>query len=295
MDYQESDGVKFAVQLDGSRFVLLEGPPNKIVRDYLLSSPECSVLVRAKNNSLCEIVPDEIVEKIVALYVQIDLDQNAAELIGRMGRLRWLLLGENPVELDFRKLPELEELRADWHSKWAASIAASSLKTLAISKFPGSFKDLEIFSKMQRLEQLEFVQCQIESLSGVQEIPNLRVLRVSYAPKLRDISALNSAKVRLETVELGNCTKINSYEPLGQVKSLRRLILTKCSHIPSLQIFSRLEELKIITFVHTTVLDKNMRLLLHFPSLEYAGFLDCRGYNMTYKDVVGELKLRTKN
>jgi hypothetical protein len=295
MDYQEYDGVKFAVQLDGSRFVLLEGPPNKIVRDYLLSSPECSVLVRAKNNSLCEILPDEVVEKIVALYVQIDLDQDAAELIGRMGQLRWLLLSCNPVELDFRKLPQLEELRAAWHSKWAGSIAASSLKTLAISRLPGSFKDLAIFSKMQRLEQLEIVQCQIESLSGVEEISSLRALSVSYAPKLRDISALDSPSILLETVKLESCRNISSYEPLGQVKSLRKLVLTKCSPIPSLQIFSELEKLKFISFVNTIVLDGNMRLLLLLPSLEYAGFLHRRGYNMKSEDIVDELKLRTKN
>jgi hypothetical protein len=212
-----------------------------------------------------------------------------------MGRLRWLLLGENPVELDFRKLPELKELRATWHSKWAGSIAASNLKTLAISKLPASFKDLETFSKMESLEQLEIVQCQIESLSGVEKIPSLRALSVSYAPQLRDISALDSAKALLETVKLENCGKISSYEPLGQVKSLRKLVLTKCSPIPSLQIFSELEKLKFISFVNTIVLDGNMRLLLLLPSLEYAGFLHRRGYNMKSEDIVDELKLRTKN
>jgi hypothetical protein len=292
MDLQESDGVKFAVQLDGSRFVLLEGPPNKIVRDYLLSSPECSVLVRAKGHSLRDILPDDIIAKIVALYVQIDLDRNSAELIGRMVRLRWLLLSCNPVELDFGKLPQLQELRAAWHPKWAETLAASSLKTLASSRLPSSYKDLEIFSKMQHLEQLEIVQCQIESLSGVEKIPRLSVLSVSYAPKLRDISALNSAKVLLETVRLENCQKIESYAPLGQVRSLRKIVLTKCSPIPSLEIFSGLEKLKFISFVNTIVLDNNMRLLLQLPSLEYAGFLHRRGYNMKSEDVVDELKFR---
>jgi hypothetical protein len=292
MDIQETDGVKFAVLLDGRRFVILGEPPNEIVRDYLMSSPECSVLVEGDKNSVRDILPEEIFAKIVALYVHTDLDQNLAELIARMGQLRWLLLSCNPVELDFRKLPQLEELRAAWHSKWAGSIASSSLKTLAISRLSSSYKDLETFSNMQRLEQLEIVQCQIESLSGVEKIPDLRALSVSYAPKLRNISALNSAKVLLETVKFENCQKIDSYEPLGQVRSLRKLVLTKCSPIPSLKIFSSLEKLTFISFVNTVVLDNDMRSLLRLPSLEYAGFLHRRGYNMKSEDIVEELNNR---
>jgi hypothetical protein len=284
-------GVKVRVESDGRRWVTLGRKPDEATKQYLRSMEDCGIWVSSEAPTLRGLIPEEIVAKVRRLYLQAPLRPDDGQFISNMRALE-SLVADPPLALDFGKLVNLRELRAQWHPSWADTLSESVIEKLLVQGLR-KVVDLRVLANAENLTELEIVQSSIASLAGVQRLRSLRVFCVSYVPLMEDIAHLSKLP-HLERVEFESCSRISSYAPLAQVANLRALKLTKCAPVPSLRLFRNLKRLDFISFVNTPILDNDTEVLTQFPALTYAGFLDKRGYNAKFATIDAVLSQRER-
>ncbi|MCL2821576.1 MAG: hypothetical protein FWD86_00025 [Firmicutes bacterium] len=168
------------------------------------------------------------------------------------------------------------------------TLSVSELKAFAIGKI----------QKLEKLEELEVSQVDIcnldgiekfnhltsvgisagrslKTLTGLEKLPNLRVLGVGACPGLVDISAIGECKI-LESLYLENLKNVD-LSVLRGAKNLKKLILSNCGSVQSLSFINELEKLLFFSFVGTNVVDGDLTPCLR---LKYAATFDKRHYNL---------------
>jgi Leucine-rich repeat (LRR) protein len=197
-----------------------------------------------------------------------------------LSELRFLQLSDNRQELDLGRFPHLREFRGDWHRKLRIP-EHSELRALHLGGYKPKSKDLRELAELPRLEELDLVKSSIETLVGIDSLPALRKLELSY---MRNLTTFESAALlpALEWLACERCPKIVDYSCLARAQKLRRVQLNSCAMIASLSFVRDMKALEHLRFVGTDVEDGDMSPLLR---LQRVAFTDKRHFSHTLKQV----------
>ena len=142
------------------------------------------------------------------------------------------------------------------------------------------------------VEELDLIQCNLTTFTGIDNFPSLQVLEAERLPKLRDISALSSLASTLKVVRLKNCKNIVNHNAVTSLKHLQRLAFNGCGTLHSLTFLKELPALEEFAFVNTLVSDGDMRPLF---GLRRVGFLDKKHYSHKYSEVAEKIAHKPGN
>jgi len=119
-------------------------------------------------------------------------------------------------------------------------------------------------------------------VQGLENLPKLEKLNLSYCRRLIDINPLAGVATTLQELEIDHCKKISDLTSVRVLKRLRKLILSDSGSVISLEFSKQMPRLEFLSFVGTNVLDGDMRPCFR---LKYAGFLKKRHYSHTPDEV----------
>lgn len=178
---------------------------------------------------------------------------------------------------DFSSVRSLRFLNLIWHDKVIGLDHMDWLADLTLRGFRGGSGEL---SRLNFLHCLSLVQPNIPNLAFLESFHRLRKLEIAYARKLADLTGILRVAPTLEELELDHLPKIGGFEEtIGMLPALKRLKISKCPAMQSLDFVSALPELEFISFVDTDVTSGDITPCEGIP---YVGFLDRRHFNCTW-------------
>jgi hypothetical protein len=227
------------------------------------------------------------------LYLEV-LDQKRVDIRGlaHLSNLRGLRIESPAAGVDFGWFPELEVFVGDWHADNRNLSAARELRQLRAWHFNPRAANLSDLAHAKRLEWLTITQTNITDLAGVETLEDLRYLEIAYAPKLRSLDALAAAETGIRELSLDKAKSIEAYQPIAAIPSLRRLKLSDCAAMADLRWTRPLRKLDMFSFVGTNVEDGDLTPLLELASLQYAGTMDKKHYNIKFDKLNDMLRQR---
>ena len=128
---------------------------------------------------------------------------------------------------------------------------------------------------------LKVVESNIETLSGVKNLINLKQITLSHCKKLMDIQELSNCS-NLFKLEIDSCKGIKDFECLRKLKNLEALVISNCGNIPSIKFIDDMPKLRFFSFVDTNVVDGDLTPCMR---LDYAGTMNKRHYNIKAEDL----------
>jgi hypothetical protein len=111
---------------------------------------------------------------------------------------------------------------------------------------------------------------------GIESFSCLKSLEIFNATKLESISELKSLNNSLEVVQIEQCKKINDFEVLGNVQSLKKIIISESGTIKTLSFIKELPKLEFFSFWGTNVLDGNIK---YCEGINFVGFDNKKHYS----------------
>ena len=194
---------------------------------------------------------------------------NDISAINTLTDLKYLDLGYGPkpnIHIDTRKFSALELFYSDWHPNLEPIFDCTSLKDLAIEKFPGKQGSM-VFAKLVNLKRLRL------SCSGLEEIENLKFMRELDSLELLNMDHLKSLQgaehlTALKKLRIDGCKKIGNIEPISSLRSLEFLNVNDCGEIASLAPLKNLVNLETLHFTgNTKISDGDLSVLSILPKL----------------------------
>jgi len=177
--------------------------------------------------------------------------------------------------VDLSSFTKLEMLACKLSNRLIGLESCSNLKSLTVSNYKSKIKDLSALPSLNDLEHLSLIKTDITTLQGIERFSNLKKLEMFSASKLETIAALQALSNSIEEIQVEQCKKINDYETLGKVKSLKKIILSESGEIKSLAFVKELPRLEFISFWGTNVLDGNIK---YCEGINYVGFDNKKHY-----------------
>jgi hypothetical protein len=191
-----------------------------------------------------------------------------------LGRLR---IDGFKKEIDFTRIPKLEELRIDWHPKFFSSLLeCRQLRTLGI----GNYKDTDLgpLQKLVSLEHLIISKAPIESPAGIENFPKLVEFSVDFVNRLETLAPINECRA-LSSLTVDGAKELRDIAPVSSLENLSVLSLQRCPQLESLHPIRGLPRLEYLALLETTnVLDGNLSVLLTLPALKHVSFVDRKHY-----------------
>jgi hypothetical protein len=203
---------------------------------------------------------------------------NTRQLDG-LTNLRGLRIETPGAGIDFSCFPHLEFFVGDWHVDNCNLDQSRELRLAHIWQFKPRTRDLSDFARTVRLESLDIIQTSITSLTGFDQLEDLRYLTLAYAPQLESLDALAASEAELRELSIEKAKRISSYRPIASLSRLRRLRLSSCAPMPDLEWTAGLNRLDFFSFVETNVENGDLSPLLKLPALESVGTMDKKHYN----------------
>lgn len=127
-----------------------------------------------------------------------------------------------------------------WHKSYKNIFnTLTELEFLGIEKYDGN--DLSLFSSFKNLKQLDLRVPRIESLSGIESLQHLEILRVTLCRRLKSVKFIPTS---VKDLKLLNCPNVNSLESFNELVNLEILELDNLREIESLKPIKDLTKLK---------------------------------------------------
>jgi Leucine-rich repeat (LRR) protein len=124
------------------------------------------------------------------------------------------------TKIDFSKIKKLENFDADPYIKSFNNILdTKSLRRLCLRKYPE--KDLKKLANLRDLEYLDLRFGSLTSLDGIEELPSLQKITISYLRNLVDIKALGKVK-KLNYLEIAKTPKLTPDDVIKQIPTAVR-------------------------------------------------------------------------
>ncbi|EJL74391.1 hypothetical protein [Chryseobacterium populi] len=177
--------------------------------------------------------------------------------------------------IDYSRFEKLEDLSIDWYNKEIDLSENKNLKKLIIWKFKPKNKSFSYIKLPQSIESLEVTESNIHNLEGL-ELANLKHFEGHYCTKLTSLSGLKESADHLQSLTLSSCGSLVNYQELEHCKNLEKIILTRCGEMQSLSWLKNLKKVSHISFLHTKVIDGDIRYCL---GIKYVAFTNSRHYN----------------
>jgi Leucine-rich repeat (LRR) protein len=155
-----------------------------------------------------------------------------------------------------------------------------TLETLSISNY-NKLEHLRGLSQSKGLKKLNFVSCNFKSLDGIENLPNLQTLRISYNRKLSNISALEGVRESLTRLTFGACPKITDFSVLSSLSGLEALTLEGSNSLPSVEFLNNMKNLWF--FINTMIIENGD--LTPCLSIPYVDIKGRKHYNYKNKDL----------
>lgn len=188
------------------------------------------------------------------------------------------------TEIQFPKLPELEEVALEWRPRAASLFEHRGVKRVFLNKWNGG-KDLSDFGEMRQLEALRlYSPTHLESLSGIEHLERLSRLDLAHARRLAGLSGVEHL-VHLRRLSLDTCRKISSIPQVAALLELHELDIDNCGDIESFAPLGRLTQLERVSFIESTrIVDGDLSPLKELPKLRRVAFQEGAHYSHTSAD-----------
>ena len=218
----------------------------------------------------------EKIPSIEGLYLL--LDNLDVSFINKLHNLKVLRINNINNLLDLSNFPNLQVLSFT-HSKFVTNI--SSCKQVFWLWIDNYKKDNLIeLKELVNLQHLNLFQSSIKNLEGIENLTNLKYIRLDTVKKLESLKGLSQNQINLTVLDIYSALRLNNYEEISNVKSLKQLELRKTGETNSISFIKDLPNLKIIT-LGLKVLDGQMSFL---KGVEKVGFIDFSHYSHKMKD-----------
>ena len=223
------------------------------------------------------------------------LDRGMTELepIGRLrDSLEALSVQAAPnAELDLGALPNVRSVAGEWELIRGTLGRVDALESVITWRFDDA--DLHAFRDHVGLERLTIKEApHLESLSGLADLGELKVLGVFLARQLEDISDLAQLP-SLRELEFEDCPALESLDDVEPLINLRFLGFSECGDIESLAPLGSLAQLEVLyAWGSTRVVDGDLSPLTSLPRLTEIRMRDRRTYSPRVADLVSSLSAR---
>jgi|GEM_PF-7055518 len=184
------------------------------------------------------------------------------DFLGELENLRSLKItgpsssyNEDPVEFSIVQLKGLRKL--------GSLILNTSVKTL------------DALSEMHELKFLSIKSELLDTLSGLQQLNQIKGLNLRDCQKLQDISQISNLNA-LEYVDFNCCSVLSNLKPLENIPELQYINIQRTS-VKSLEGLNQAEKLRAIEMQQTQV--ENLDSLSNSISLEFVNAEDCKQLN----------------
>lgn len=187
-----------------------------------------------------------------------------------LSNLKWLSCsteyGENfchSTTIDYSELVMVQylEINGKGHIN---SNSLPNLVDLRISEQKKKTKILSDYFTSEKLRHLEIVQCNIDTLNGIDKAKNLKELNLYYLRNLKEIDAIKHVAESLEKLSIVNCNHISDLNIIGTLSNLKYLRISGNNEIPDLDFLLKLPNLKHFSF-SINVLDGNLTQCSNIP------------------------------
>jgi hypothetical protein len=237
-----------------------------------------------KARNLKPVMPlSDFVEELLIGQSSDKSKQISYEGLGEFCRLKLLSVPDNGKDtVDLSSFPNLRTLLCNVTKRLKGLETCTGLEWLGANSFNSQTKDLTSLPPLPRLRHLTLGITNVVTLDGIDRFASLRELEVYRASKLQSIAALRSLSDTLEEVEINICKRVGDFEVLGQVRSLRKLMLSDSGAMESLAWVRGLPHLEFLSFVGTKVVDGDLSCC---DNIGYCGFDDKRHYNRRFEQL----------
>ncbi|MFZ4544510.1 MAG: hypothetical protein ACOYOA_10700 [Saprospiraceae bacterium] len=270
------NGLKLMPSIDGVDSFLFDSDKCMLSLNFIRSNNIKRVMLSPfqgfTENNLKSILPlCNFVEELVIASEKISYDG-----LGEFHKLTFLGALDNKMDIiDLNNFPYLLTLNCSVTERLKGLENATSLKQITICDYTSKTKDLSALPYLNSLEYLNLLKTDILTLRGIECFRNVKKLKVVSASKLEAIAPLHVLSNSIEEIQIEKCKKINDYETLATLKSLRKIILSESGEIKSLAFVTELNNLEFISFWGTNVLDGNIK---YCEGINYVGFDNKRHY-----------------
>jgi hypothetical protein len=202
------------------------------------------------------------------------------KVLEQVPTLRFLTVAGNNQAFDYSAVPELEELRIEWHSKLELPSPASKLRSLYIRDYKSKLKNLLDLPPYENVKELEINQGNLTSLKGIERLRKLSIASFFHLRQLHSIVHL--VEINIERLHIEGCKKVSDVESLIRCRELISFRLIDCGKLNSLRFLEGFEKLEEFRFVNTIIQDGDMTPLLRMKSV---GFLKRSSYSHTPEEI----------
>jgi hypothetical protein len=196
------------------------------------------------------------------------------------------------AELDLGALPRLRDVAGEWALLRDTLGAVEALESVVTWEFDEV--DLHAFRDHVELRNLTIKDApQLESLSGVGNLPGLAVLGIVLAPRLHDVSDVAELAESLRELKFEACPGIGTLDDVEPLVHLRILGISDCGDIESLAPITSLQKLEMLyAWGSTRVTDGDLSPLTALPRLKEVRMRDRRTYRPRVADLTAALASR---
>lgn len=270
------DGFKFQKGIDGSKKLIIESSKLDACIKYVLDGNIKSITINCFQGY--ELPDIHFLSKLSNVLEGLHLPETKFDnqVVNTLHKLKFLGFADNKKDvIDLSNFPDLESLACDYSSRLKGLETCENLKDLTLTGYKSKSKDLSEMPLFLDLRELLLFKTDITTLQGIERFSNLKRLEIFSASKLEAIAALQALSSSLEEIQVEQCKKINDYEALEKVKSLKKIILSESGEIKSLAFVKELPLLEFISFWGTNVLDGNIK---YCEGINYVGFDNKKHY-----------------
>jgi internalin A len=217
------------------------------------------------------------------------LDRSIADLepIGRIRGLEKLSVQARPgAVLDLGAHPDLRSVGGEWSLIGLSLGALTGLESVVTWLFDEV--DLHAFRDHVALRELIIKEApNLESLSGLGNLPELAVLRIGLARRLRAIDDVAWLGGSLRELKFEYCPGIDAIDDVEPLARLSFLGISECGDIASLAPIEALTELETFyAWGSTRILNGDLSPLTRLPRLKEIRMRNRRGYKPPVGDLV---------
>ena len=160
--------------------------------------------------------------------------------------------------LDLSIFQNLKMLAFTQSKKIQGFEACTKLESLSITNLKSV--DLTGLQEMPFLKELNLFSSAVESLEGIQKYSNLEKLEIFAAKKLKSIGAISALSSSLVELKITKTVGIQDIQVIGELHRIKNLVLAESGEIQSLSFMNTLNNIEMVSFWGTTILDGDMIL-----------------------------------
>ena len=250
------------------------------IRNIKITKAECDI---DTEKSLYPLVGRINITSIL-IHRDIDVRKIDIEPLYSLKNLKDLSMTYSDNRLDFSKFESLETLGVTGADKKIKNINIDGLKKLRLVSTKNL--DCKFISELKDLEEIRISGGRVTSLSGIENLHQLKLIRLDHCPSLIDISSIcNLDKIFYLYVE--TCKRLSNFSCLKENINIEELFI---SNIDSIDFIPTMKKIKF--FKSWEVKDGNLAPLLESSSLEK---VDIYPQKRNYTHRVSEINNLLKN